>query len=193
MKHIAIVLSLLTLGFTAAEENTNEDAAKSVALPQAPAKLQSDGKLIAEYRYADVPNKPYVTTLRTPSGKNVLRDAPHDHKHHHALMFALAVNGTNFWEEAPNAGKEITESISAQPSSLNTFVVWQNAAGKVLLKEDRMISVTGSPEVTLLDWQSVLKHPTDLPNDPPVDFDKSAHHYYGLGVRFDQSMDKQGR
>jgi hypothetical protein len=38
-----------------------------------------------------------------------------------------------------------------------------------------------------------LKHPTDLPNDPPVDFDKSAHHYYGLGVRFDQSMDKQGR
>ncbi|MDR3233659.1 MAG: PmoA family protein [Planctomycetaceae bacterium] len=189
MKHspLFLVLSMLLCGSTFGDDTLSAAAPSPVYT-----ELKSDGKLIAEYRYADAPYKPYIVTLRTPSGKNILRDAPHDHKHHHALMFALAVNGTNFWEEISNAGKEITNDIAVQPSSLKSGLVWQNAAGKVLLKEDRTISVTGSPEVTLLDWQSVLKHPTDLPNDPPVDFDKSAHHYYGLGIRFDQSMDKQG-
>ncbi|MHC4656117.1 MAG: DUF6807 family protein, partial [Planctomycetota bacterium] len=54
-----------------------------------------------------VPFKPYVQQLFSPAGVNILRDAPADHLHHHALMFAVKVNGVNFWEETPTAGKQL--------------------------------------------------------------------------------------
>ena len=43
--------------------------------------------------------KPYADQLFSPAGVQVLRDSPLDHKHHHGLMYALAVDGVNFWEE----------------------------------------------------------------------------------------------
>ncbi len=55
---------------------------------------------VLQYRYGDVPFKPYVKELFTPAGVNVLLDAPSDHLHHHALMFACAVNNVDFWGEA---------------------------------------------------------------------------------------------
>ena len=39
---------------------------------------------LLHYRHSDVPFKPYVKELFTPSGVNVLLDAPPDHLHHHA-------------------------------------------------------------------------------------------------------------
>jgi len=36
----------------------------------------------------------------------VLRDAPPDHLHHHGLMYAIRINGTNFWEETDAPGVE---------------------------------------------------------------------------------------
>ena len=67
---------------------------------------------VLRYRYADVPMKPYVDQLFSPAGVQVLRDSPHDHKHHHALMFATAVDGVDFWSEVGQGfGKEIHESL----------------------------------------------------------------------------------
>ena len=48
--------------------------------------------------------KPYVKELRTLGGHNLLLDAPPDHRHHHGLMYAITVNGTNFWEEQTDPG-----------------------------------------------------------------------------------------
>ena len=50
--------------------------------------------------------KPYVKELDTLKGDNILRDAPFDHLHHHALMYGIKVNGINFWEEVPGNGVE---------------------------------------------------------------------------------------
>ena len=50
--------------------------------------------------------KPYVRELAPLRGDNILRDSPFDHKHHHGLMFAIRVNGVNFWEETPGCGHE---------------------------------------------------------------------------------------
>jgi hypothetical protein len=70
-------------------------------------------KPVLRYRYADVPTKPCADQLVSPAGVQVLRDSPHDHKHHHALMFALAVDKVNFWEEnSPKCGKEIHKSFA---------------------------------------------------------------------------------
>ncbi|MDR0609720.1 MAG: PmoA family protein [Planctomycetaceae bacterium] len=156
--------------------------------------LKSNNKMIADYRFENVPYKPYIEKLRTPSGRNILRDAPYDHLHHHGLMFAIAVNGCNFWEEfTPKHGKEITISISPSPSdtetsSLESELHWIDSESKILVKENRKISVSGGEEVTLLDWQTTLNV-----GEQGATLDKSNHHYFGLGLRFDQTMDKNGR
>ncbi|MDR0870669.1 MAG: PmoA family protein [Planctomycetaceae bacterium] len=158
-------------------------------IAEEPVPLKIDGQTFAEYKYIGVPFKPYIATLRTPAGRNVLRDAPHDHLHHHALMFALAVNGCNFWEEYGKPGKEITTAFKAEPASLQTELDWATPESKTVLKEKRRISVAKKPEVVLLDWQSALS----APDSETVHLDKSNHHYFGLGIRFDQTMDKGGR
>jgi hypothetical protein len=168
--------------------------AEQLSEQSANAFLKTAGKTVADYRYINVPFKPYIEKLRTPSGRNVLRDAPHDHLHHHGLMFAVAVDGCNFWEEYNNnAGKEITTSLLSKENVLNSELDWKNSKSEILLTEKRKIMVSESrvdeKSVTLLDWQSVFSPPTGR----TAHFDKSNHHYFGLGLRFDQTMDKEGR
>jgi hypothetical protein len=72
----------------------------------------SDGQRpVLRYRYANVPMKPYADQLVSPAGVQVLRDSPHDHKHHHGLMYALAVDDVNFWEELPKSGRQRQTSL----------------------------------------------------------------------------------
>ena len=151
--------------------------------------LQQDGKSLARYRLRDVPFKPYIDELRTPSGKNVLRDAPADHLHHHALMYAIRVGGHNFWEESDsNAGKQVTVQDRITNNSVESEIDWNTSEQKTLLKETRKISVYREGDVTLLDWQSTLKATEDT-----VLGSKDVGHYNGLGLRFVEEMDKGGR
>ncbi|MDR2344623.1 MAG: PmoA family protein [Planctomycetaceae bacterium] len=155
--------------------------------------LKSGNQILADYRFGEVPYKPYIEKLRTPSGDNILRDAPYDHLHHHGLMFAIAVNGCNFWEEhTQRRGKQITVSINpqggAETSSLESELDWKNSESKTLIRENRKISVLTGENVTLLDWQTTLKS-----DERGANLDKSNHHYFGIGLRFDQTMDKSGR
>ena len=154
-----------------------------------------DGVLM-RYRYADVPYKPYVDILTTPSGVNILRDAPHDHLHHHALMYAIKVNAANFWEETGEPGTEkhvsfLKTDIPDDKSVSRLFteqLVWSDNAGKALLEEIRTISVARDVEhqCTMLTWVATLK-PV---GDEPVEL--SGAHYHGLGMRFLESMDEGG-
>ena len=72
-------------------------------------------------RYAFNPREatPYVAEFSAPGGRNILWDAPSDHLHHHALMYAIKVNGLNFWEEVPGNGVErVVEVGDGQVSDL---------------------------------------------------------------------------
>ena len=64
------------------------------------------GKKVLVYAFATNQFKPYVRELYTLRGENVTRDAPPDHLHHHGLMYAVYVNGINFWEERGTPGVE---------------------------------------------------------------------------------------
>ena len=152
--------------------------------------LSSGGKSVAEYRFDSVPFKPYIQVLRTPAGRNVLRDAPWDHLHHHALMFAISADDCDFWGEFDdNRGTQKTQHLNPQPGTstdiLETEIDWNFPNGKNVLKETRKIKVQQTDNVTLLDWETTLKsdHAVKLGGD----------HYYGIGMRFDESMDKDGR
>ena len=158
-----------------------------------------DGQEVLKYRSDEVPFKPYVKALFTPRGVQILRDSPHDHKHHHALMFAVAVNGVNFWEEVKGSGREVSRATSETKSStrngdtLSTFTQqldWLAPDDAKLLQEQRTITVWGGPDIpaTLLTWRSRLAAPA---GKEVVTL--SGSHYFGLGMRFVESMDLAGR
>ena len=159
--------------------------------------ITNGDRLVLRYRYADVPFKPYVDQLRTPSGVNILRDAPHDHLHHHGLMFAVAVDGVNFWEEKKVSGSQkhvrFTDVFlgSAQRLDSTSFterIDWIDPAnkGKVLLHEERTIGIGYQKgfDLTLSRWSSKFTLP-----EGKQSAELSGANYFGLGTRFLQSMD----
>ena len=66
--------------------------------------ITHQGRRLMVYSMAPEKYKPYVKELYSLKGLNLLRDAPHDHLHHHALMYGIRVNGLNFWEETSGCG-----------------------------------------------------------------------------------------
>lgn len=169
--------------------------------------IHADQSPLLLYRYKDVPYKPYIQKLFSPSGVNILRDAPADHLHHHALMYAVKVDGVNFWEETPTAGKQIHRSFTDVKTDTKTdvengkhleirnagfteYIDWNSSSGQLLLKERRTIEVHLATDLkaTLLTWKSEFELPEGAESAT-----LTGAHYHGLGMRFLISMDKGGR
>lgn len=131
------------------------------------------GKPLMVYSFGSGQFKPYVKELRTLAGENVLLDAPADHLHHHGLMYAIRVNGTNFWEEVSGAGKERHVSILQQNGAADErgarisfveLVHWlgppnfasTNSEKEAVLVEERTITllVDKAREEVALRWRS---------------------------------------
>ncbi len=160
--------------------------------------LHVSDKALAEYRYTGVPYKPYVPVFRTPSGINVLRDAPHDHLHHHALMFAIAVDGVDFWQEGKAPGRQVHREfpdMGDQNPRYDTagFVERLDWLGpdsdSPLLHEKRTVEVL-SPEAfgaSVMTWETKLAVP-----EGRASAQLTGSHYFGLGMRFLESMDQDG-
>lgn len=169
--------------------------------------INAGSQPLLRYPYNNVPFKPYVQQLFSPAGVNILRDAPADHLHHHALMFAVKIDGVNFWEETPIAGKQLHKSFTDVKTDTKTDVVndkrfemrhagftehidWTNPSQELLLKERRTIEIRQGTDLgaTLLTWQSKFELP-----DGKESATITGSHYHGLGMRFIKSMDLAGR
>lgn len=183
------------------------DAQQIVVDANSLAVREGNGTLL-RYHHSDVPFKPYVKELFTPSGVNVLLDAPPDHLHHHALMFACAVNNVDFWGEAPGPvdghferlpGKQLHQQFDDVAvigpeghrwSRYGEALRWASQPNnEPLLIEQRTITAgrVGDPAVTFLTWESRLSVPQG--KDSAL---LSGSHYHGLGLRFIRSMDATG-
>jgi hypothetical protein len=155
---------------------------------------------LLEYQVQPTPYKPYVKTLFSPAGVQVLRDSPQDHKHHHALMFALAADKVDFWSEEEGCGRQVPRSPGKVETSVRdglgraSFTQqldWIDPRSqKPLLVERRTIDVCRAKDLpaTLLTWQTRLE-----PAAGKESVELSGSHYFGLGLRFVESMDKGGR
>ena len=79
------------------------------------------GRPLLLYRKASpTAMKPYIQELYTPGGVQVLRDSVPDHKHHHGMMFAVAADGVNFWEEGGAGSCPLGNSVPAEPPARTT-------------------------------------------------------------------------
>jgi len=180
-----------------------QDVAKNLSIEKGEQaiKIFDAGRHALSYKFAGVPKKPYIAELFTPAGVQVLRDSPPDHKHHHGVMFALSVDGVNFWEEhTPQSGLEVHRTFSKISNNIGD----ESRAGfveeldwlapdsdKPLLQERREIHLLKMKEtaqpVTLILWRSRLSVPQEK-NTAKLE----GRIYFGLGARFPASMDRNG-
>ena len=160
--------------------------------------LRDGARTVLEYRYAEVPFKPYASQLVSPKGVQILRDSPHDHKHHHGLMFAVRADGVNFWEEVAKCGREEhreleTPAVSSRNgmsvASFGEQLDWTGPTQGRLLREARKLAFYRGPglDATLVTWSTRLE-----PAAEKSEVTLAGSHYYGMGLRFVESMDKVG-
>ena len=143
--------------------------------------------------------KPYLKEFRNSGGINVIRDSPPDHRHHHGIMFAVRIDGVNFWEEQEQSGRQEQRRLlpvvegalgGVSYASFGQELAWTRPSDPLpLLLETRRLTVCFADELgaTLTDWRSVLTVPQG--RDGVV---LSGPNYVGLGVRFTTSMDRGG-
>lgn len=160
--------------------------------------------VILEYAFPRMAHKPYVRRLATLDGGNLLRDAPADHLHHHGLMYAVGVNGLNFWEELPGSGiqkpvntgpPELGFSSDGRPEArLRQTLHWLASSEAflpddprhALMIEERALTLALDPargEVSL-HWRSEF-----VPGGRTRDVTLSGSSYFGLGLRFAADLD----
>ena len=138
--------------------------------------------------------KPYIRQLLSPKGVNPLRDNVPDHIHHHAMMFAVAVDGVDFWSETKNCGRQVQRGVTTAARSVNGQSVsavaveidWTKPDGKaVVATEKRKIELYSNPGgPTLVSWRTQLSPPAGAES-----IKLTGSHYFGLGMRFVKSMD----
>jgi len=198
-KGITIIL-LLAIGFVAVSDTTFAKNPMRITTEENIISVHTGDSVLLRYHYRDVPFKPCVQQLFSPRGVNVLRDAPADHLHHHALMFAVAVDGVNFWEEQQAPGRQVHRSFAevkigkrnnVPDAGFTERLDWVNPRSQeLLLKEHRTIKVCqlNDFKATLLSWQSSLAVPSGKES-----VTLSGSHYFGLGMRFLKSMDLGGQ
>jgi hypothetical protein len=197
----AAAIVAVFLAVTGSPALAGETAGLRIEKDAATVSIFDGNRPILRYRYADVPMKPYADQLVSPAGVQVLRDSPNDHKHHHATMYALAVDNVNFWEESESdSGRERHDSLENVRATVDNGVgkagfveqlTWLGPApDKPLLVERRAVDVVQANDLgaTLVEWRCRLATPPG--KDTAV---ITGHHYYGLGLRFLTSMDVGGR
>jgi len=170
--------------------------------------IRFKGRELLVYAFATNQFKPYVRELHTLRGENVLRDAVPDHLHHHGLMYAVCVNGVNFWEEMPDMGvqKHVEMPLHLVRTDANGLPVarfverlhWLAQTNRAaadslkaaLLLEERTLTLTvdeQNQEVALC-WESRFRV------GPKVG--KATLHgpnYDGLGLRLPESFNREAR
>ncbi len=166
------------------------------------------GSKLLVYAFATNQFKSYVRELYTLRGENVLRDAPPDHLHHHGLMYAVYVNGINFWEEkgAPGIQKHIelplhtarTDANGLPLASFTEIIHWlaptnltaTDSAQAALLLEQRTLTLTVNEkdQEVALRWESQFRVG---PRAGKVTL--HGPNYNGLGLRLPESFNHVAR
>jgi hypothetical protein len=164
--------------------------------------VRHSGRPLAVYQFKAAPFKPYLRSLHSLSGVNVLLDGPSDHLHHHGLMYAVKVNGVNFWEEAAGSGyqlsgpeisRRVTRDRAGRPvAELAHQVFWvptndvTDRASSAWMIEDRSLvfTIDAAAREVSVEWKSSF---TIGPAIEEATVGGAA--YNGLGLRLTPAFD----
>ncbi len=193
---------LLLLGIACATARAASPLAVDVRAPVGELEIRFKDQKLLVYAFATNQFKPYVRELYTLTGENVLRDAPPDHLHHHGLMYAVYVHGTNFWEERGEAGfekpaKRLTYNKGKSREGLpraefSQSIYWvaaqnreANSAAAAVLVERRTISLTVNEQdqEVALRWDSSFEV-----GRKAAKVTVHGPNYDGLGLRLPESF-----
>lgn len=203
-----IAASTLGVGLRLGAQDRAADLALSIQSEAGRLQITRGRQTLLVYAFERGQFKPYVKELCTTRGDNVLRDAPADHRHHHGLMYAVRVNGVNFWEESPAAGRQVPVKLLAHwtgrnaeglpQASFRQLIHWiaagdqalADTASAAMLIERRTLTLTvdDAPQETALRWQAEFEVG---PAAPKVTLTGSA--YNGLGLRLPSAFDHAAR
>ncbi len=137
----------------------------------------------------------HLKELYTPAGVQLLLDSPPDHPHHHGGMFAVTVNGVDFWAEGDKCGSENDptkagpETWTNQDAVISQTLEWSppEEDHASLLREQRDIRVAyAGADAVLISWHTQLHAQVSEAR-------LTGSHYCGLGMRFVRAMDKNGQ
>jgi hypothetical protein len=214
MKHgvlVSLVAGLYGFFLNAAERVVSPPMAKLsevLNLEKGELRWLYEGRPLLVYAFASDQLKPYVRELYTLRGENVLRDAPADHLHHHGLMYAIRLNGVNFWEERDDPGVEKSISIVSRKvgrgrdglpeASFTQVIHWvaftncevAYSAPIAFVIEHRTLTLTvneANGEIALV-WDASFEVGRFTPK-----LQLHGANYNGLGLRLPESFDKVAR
>lgn len=190
---VALCLSVLCLwAISARAKDVSVDAHNGATT------VTVDGEPLLEYYHQPNPTKLYVSRWFSPGGVQVLRDSPHDHVHHHALMYAIGIDDVDFWTEGTprQCGRQLSKAYSTASTVdergkgeavIKQRVNWVAPAQEVLAEEARTIRahIGAVDGASLLTWRFKL-----CPAEGRESIKLWGRHYFGLGMRFVQSMDE---
>lgn len=160
--------------------------------------VSHNGQPLLRYVFNPRQAKPYVAEFSAPGGRNILRDSPSDHLHHHALMYAIKVNGLNFWEEVSGNGVErvveTTASVTGGAATLRQTIHWvapqdaflADTTPAALLVEQRtlVLTVDAAAREAALEWKAEFEVGKKT-NEVAL----TGATYHGLGMRYIQEFD----
>jgi hypothetical protein len=198
-KNVAVVL-LVAAVLPAMSRASSAENPMRVTTEENVVSIHNGKSALLRYRYWDVPFKPCVQELFSPDGINILRDSPADHKHHHALMFAVSADGVNFWEEQKEPGHQIHKAFTevrvnyhneTPCGGFTEQIGWVDPkTTQLMLDESRTIEACQLSDLrtTILYWESNFSVPSGKDS-----VTLAGSHYFGLGMRFVESMDVAGQ
>ncbi len=129
--------------------------------------VQIDGQPFTTYLHEGFP-KPILYPIYGPHGIPITRNWPikkdvpgesRDHVHHKSMWFAHSpVNGVDFWSESKNAGREVQTKLVRAEGGKDRAVIettndWQDAKGKVILSDTRILRFSLVPVGRVIDWR----------------------------------------
>lgn len=198
---VAALLGLLCFSPAAAGEAPRKIVGKrlSILRGENDVIVKQGDQLLLRYRYGGVPKKPYVAEMTSPGGVNILLDAPSDHLHHHALMFAWGVDKVDYWAETDDSGVQVHKGWEdlrvdsgrgPERAVLHERLLWQTPDGRTALVEQRKLTIlaSGKGRPRMLVWQADFTAGKDATAARTI----AGRKYFGLGMRFIRAMDAGG-
>lgn len=111
-----------------------------------------EGDPFTKYRFASSQQRPYLSPVLGPQGKEVTECATSDHPHHRSLYVAYGdVNGVDVWSEGKNAGfirHQDFDEVKSGPV-VGRFVcenLWTSKEGEELMTDVREYRIYNVPE-----------------------------------------------